>query len=64
MTAPKDDTTKARIFEWDTGDWWAECLVCREWVSTANTTRRDAEQKIGRHLQSDHRTDDSKRHLR
>jgi hypothetical protein len=45
---------RAHVFQ-NGDEWWAECLICQEWVSTGNPTRRDAEQKFGRHLQNDHR---------
>jgi hypothetical protein len=45
---------RVHVFEHAEGDWWAECLICLAWVSTANPTERDAEQKFGRHLQTDH----------
>jgi hypothetical protein len=35
---------------------FAECLLC-EWVSGSNPTRRDAEQKYGRHRQAEHSSD-------
>lgn len=34
---------------------YVECVLC-QWVSTHNATRRDAEQKFGRHFQREHRT--------
>lgn len=46
--------SRVRICEQSDGTWWAECLVCAQWVSGANATRRTAEQKFGRHLQNDH----------
>jgi hypothetical protein len=48
------DSERVHVFEHSKGDWWAECLICREWVSASNDTQRDAEQKFGRHLQNDH----------
>ena len=48
------DSERVHVFEHSQGDWWAECLICREWVSTSNRTQRDAEQKFGRHLQYEH----------
>ena len=53
-TARMDESDRAHVFEHGEGDWWAECLVCGEWVSTSNATRREAEEKFGRHLQNDH----------
>jgi hypothetical protein len=47
------DAERVRIFQQD-DEWWAECLLCRAWVSTSNKSRRDAEQKFGRHLQNEH----------
>lgn len=49
-----DESDRAHVFEHSDGDWWAECLVCGEWVSTSNATRREAEEKFGRHLQNVH----------
>jgi hypothetical protein len=45
---------RVHVFEHTAGDWWAECLVCRAWVSTSNADERTAEQKAGRHLRNDH----------
>lgn len=47
------ESDQAHIFESSVGDWWAECLLCGEWVSTNNDSRRSAEEKFGRHLQND-----------
>jgi len=44
---------RVNVFENSPGDWWAECLVCREWVSTRSPTRLAAEEAFGRHLQHD-----------
>ncbi len=51
------DSSQVRIFEHSNDDWWAECLVCKAWVSTSNDTRREAEKKFGRHLQNAHADD-------
>src|SRR5918995_983814 len=48
------ESERVRIHEHEPGDWWAECLIYRAWVSTSNRTRRDAEQKFGRHFQNEH----------
>ena len=51
------ESHRVHIFEHSPGDWWAECLVCGAWVSSSTSTRRDAEQKFGRHWQNDHSPD-------
>lgn len=56
--AHADRLDRGHVFEHTDGDWWAECLVCRAWVSTSNATERDAERKFGRHLQHDHAVDE------
>jgi hypothetical protein len=48
------ESDRVHVFEQSPGDWWAECLVCGEWVCTSNPTRHDAEHKFGRPWQNDH----------
>ncbi len=47
------DTQRVHIFENADGTWWAEYLLCEQWVLTSNATRREAEEKFGRHLKAD-----------
>lgn len=37
------------VIEHAGGDWRAECLVCEEWLTPGNATRREAEAESGRH---------------
>jgi hypothetical protein len=53
-TSSMTDAQRVHIFENGDGNWWAECLLCEQWVSTSNATRGEAEEKFGRHLQNDH----------
>jgi hypothetical protein len=48
------DEPISHVFEYEPGDWWAECLVCSEWVCVHNDSKRKAEQQFGRHFQNDH----------
>jgi hypothetical protein len=43
-----------RVFENANGDWWADCLRCKDWVSASNGTRREAEQSAGHHIEQVH----------
>ena len=43
-----------RVFEHESGPWWAECQICRAWTSTSNWTRDAAETEIGEHFRSVH----------
>jgi hypothetical protein len=43
-----------RVFENASGDWWAKCERCKDWVSASNGTRREAEQSAGRHIEQVH----------
>ena len=57
MMSGMAESDRVHVFEQSAGDWWAECLICGEWVSTSNATRRDAEHAFGRHWQNDHAPD-------
>lgn len=45
------DGPRSNIFEHESGEWWAECLVCGEWVSTSNATRDEAAREFLTHLE-------------